>query len=178
VGAVLTQNTNWGNVERAIANLRRAGVLAPARIAALPAAELAELIRPSGYYRLKAGRLRAVTAWWLAHVRGDRLRPAGRPLAAWRESLLAVHGVGPETADSILLYAFGLPTFVVDAYTRRILARHAGTAPEAPYDALRDLFLGALPRDARLYNEFHALLVRNAKERCRKAACLPDCPLR
>jgi endonuclease-3 related protein len=178
VGAVLTQNTNWGNVERAIANLKGAGVLDPVAIAGLPPPELAELIRPSGYYRLKAGRLQAVTAWWLAHVRSDRLHPGGRPLAAWRESLLAVRGVGPETADSILLYAFGLPTFVIDAYTRRIMARHFGTAPNIDYHVLQALFLENLPADARLFNEFHALFVRNAKEGCRKATCLPTCPLR
>lgn len=178
VGAVLTQNTNWSNVERAIANLKAAEVLDPERIAALPSAALAELIRPSGYYRLKAGRLQAVTAWWRRHVRGNRLQPPGRALGAWRDSLLAVPGVGPETADCILLYAFGLPTFVIDAYTRRIMARHFGTASDMPYHELQALFMAALPPDAALFNEFHALLVRNAKEHCRKRECLPGCPLR
>lgn len=178
VGAVLTQNTNWANVERAIGNLKRAGVLDPARMAAMPRLELAELIRSSGYYRLKAERLQALTAWWLAHVRHDRMSPARRSLADWRKSLLQVRGVGPETADSILLYAFGLPTFVIDAYTRRIMARHGRMPPDPSPDALRAQFLAALPADARLFNEFHALLVRNAKEHCRKTSCLPGCPLR
>ena len=178
VGAVLTQNTNWGNVERALGNLLKADLLAPERIMGVDDDLLLAAIRPSGYYNIKLRRLRSLTAWWRAHVKDGKLSLAGRPMTFWRESLLEVKGVGRETADSILLYCFDLPTFVIDAYTKRIMARHFGTPSDVDYDELRSLFLDTLPEDAALFKEFHALFVQLAKEACRKAVCLEACPLR
>ena len=181
VGAILTQNTAWTNVEKAIAALRRAGALSFRGMKRLSERRLAALIRPSGYYNQKARKLRAFLDW--LGERGGRSgslrRALAGPLEEVRESLLAVHGVGPETADSILLYAGGRAVFVVDAYTRRALSRHGMPgAATAPYEELRALFESNLPRDAALYNEFHALLVRLAKERCHKRTprC-SGCPL-
>lgn len=177
-GAVLTQNTAWANVEKAIANLTRAGALAPEKLAALAPAEVAPLIRPAGYYNVKARRLRAFVDFLFAEYNGDVATMAAEELAVLRPKLLAVHGVGPETADSILLYACGLPTFVVDAYTRRVLARHRLADEAATYDELKGFFESNLERDVALYNQYHALLVRLGRERCRRRAprCA-GCPL-
>jgi len=182
VGAVLTQNTNWTNVEKAIVRLKAAGPLTPQQIIGMSDTALEEAIMPSGFFRLKNRRLRAVTHWWLEHVADDRPQWRGRSLTEYRRDLLLVNGVGPETADSILLYCFDLPVFVIDAYTRRIASRHLGADREtvADYHQLQRFFTDALPVDARLYNEYHALLVRLAKECCRKSgcrnACLPAVP--
>ena len=176
VGAVLTQNTNWKNVEKAISNLKKCGNLCPLKIRKLPLPELESALRPSGYFRLKAQRLLAVTRWWLENVENDRLIPKGKPLPFWRESILKVKGVGPETADSILLYSFNLPTFVIDAYTKRIMARHFGFSHDVDYHELRKFFMDKLPNDAKLFNEFHALFVRAAKETCHKNSCTENCP--
>jgi len=194
VGAILTQNTNWGNVERAIANLKAAGALDPRRLAELPPSRLAGLIRPSGYFRVKAKRLREFALWLRRKGAGET-----RPLAAsvsrahWRQStpsfrwvrterlrreLLGIHGIGPETADSILLYAFRRRKFVVDAYTRRFLARHGLIAPGATYSEVQLLFERNLPPSQRLYNEYHALIVHLGKEFCRSKPRCDRCPLR
>ncbi|HSH12129.1 MAG TPA: endonuclease III domain-containing protein [Desulfurivibrionaceae bacterium] len=178
VGAVLTQNTNWENVEKAIANLRRAELLDLQRLAEIPTGMLAELIRPSGYYNLKAVRLhnllRSITA---EHPSLESFFAADRETL--REQLLAVKGIGPETADSILLYAAGKPTFVIDAYTHRLLLRHGLIWEESDYYEMQELFLSSLPEDLALFNEYHALIVRVGKEFCRKTKprCA-DCPLR
>jgi len=178
VGAILTQNTAWANVVRAIANLERAGLMDARRLAAVRSARLAALVRPSGYYNVKARRLKAFITMLARDYGGDMKALAAEPLPALREKLLGVYGVGPETADSILLYALGLPTFVVDAYTRRVLSRHGLAAPEAPYDELQALFTNNLPADAALFNQYHALLVQVGKERCRpRAPKCPGCPL-
>ncbi len=178
VGAVLTQNTAWAGVERALANLRAAGVLGDARaMLALPEVRLAALIRPSGYFRLKARRLRALLSWIVEKGDGDPVAALAGETMEVRASLLAVHGVGRETADSILLYAGGHPIFVVDAYTRRVLGRHRWFDPEAGYDAIRALFEGALPRDPSLYNQFHAEIVMVGKEFCRPSPRCSGCPL-
>jgi len=176
-GAVLTQNTSWSNVEKAIALMKSAGALDPRVVVELPGSELEALICPSGFFRIKTLRLKNMAVWWLANVRDSKLS-AGRSTAEWRQRLLEVNGIGPETADSILLYCFKQPVFVIDAYTRRIAARHFGTAPEIAYHELQKLFMENLPVSAELFNEYHALLVRNAKECCRKNICLEDCPLR
>ncbi len=176
MGAVLTQNTNWGNVEKAISNLKSSGSLCPVKIKSMPLSELESAIRPSGYFRLKAQRLLAVTDWWLKNVKNDRLHPS-RTLSCWRESILNVKGVGPETADAILLYSFNLPTFVIDTYTKRIMARHFGFKYDIAYNELRQFFMDNLPHDPELFNEFHALFVRTAKEACRKNGCGSNCPL-
>ena len=177
LGAVLTQNTNWGNVEKAIANLKEIKSLCPRKILAMKRESLEEALRPSGYFKLKSVRLSNVARWWLENVENDKLKKRPADLAYWRDSILSVNGVGPETADSVLLYSFGLPTFVIDAYTRRIMHRHFNTPENASYDFLRDLFMDNLPHDAKLFNEYHALFVRLGKELCRKNICLSDCPL-
>ncbi len=162
VGAVLVQNTAWSNVEKAVAELRRRRLLAPAKLRAAPVGLVARAIRSSGTYRVKARRLKALVAWWMSR--------AG--------ALEDVHGIGPETADSIRLYAFGERRFVIDAYTRRVVSRHGLARADAPYADLQRLFESSLPRDARLFNEFHALLVRVGKEHCRATARCEGCPLR
>lgn len=176
VGAVLTQNTAWGNVEKAIARLRRAGTLSLERLHALPRRRLEHLIRPAGYFRVKARRLRALTGRVLArHGRLPRLFRLGtEPL---RDELLEINGIGPETADSILLYAAGRPVFVVDAYTRRFMTRHGWIDARASYDDVARAITRALPRDARLFNEFHALVVRLGKTHCRATPRCAGCPL-
>jgi endonuclease III related protein len=178
VGAILTQNTNWGNVERAIGNLKAADVLSPQRLFSLPDASLAELIRPVGYFRLKAARLKNLLAFIVRELDGDLVNLANQDMDEARRWLLAIKGVGPETADSILLYGLGYPSFVVDAYTARICSRHALVPEDAGYEELRELFMDALPEDVPLYNELHALLVRVGNSWCRpRAPRCEACPL-
>jgi len=178
IGAVLTQNTSWANVERAIDNLRREDLLEPQALYRVPLEELEELIRPAGYYRIKARRLRNLLELLVERYGGSIEAMFQTSLPELREELLGVSGIGPETADSILLYAGGLPTFVVDAYTGRVFGRHGWIAFDADYQEIKEHFEGGLPRDAAMFNEFHALLVRVGKERCRKKAPLcKDCPL-
>lgn len=163
VGAILTQHTAWTSAARAVAALRARGLLAPRRLMAMPEHELASAIRAAGTYRLKAQRLRAFTAWLLERHGGrfEGLRRA--PLAALRRELLAVPGLGPETADAILLYAAHRPVFVADAYARRILAGHGLLPPSAGYEEARRYLEAHLPSDPALFNEFHALLVAAGK---------------
>ncbi|GAB4316811.1 MAG: endonuclease III domain-containing protein [Candidatus Sumerlaeia bacterium] len=177
IGAVLTQNTNWQNVERAIARLRREGLLDFQAIAACDNGRLAEAIRPSGYFNVKARRLKAVADFFASYKGGDLKAMSRRPLDAFRVDLLAVHGVGKETADDILLYAFDYPVFVVDAYTLRFLKRHGLLGLEAGYDEAQALFHRSLPRDVKLFNEYHALLVRLGKLFCRTRPQCQGCPL-
>jgi endonuclease-3 related protein len=178
VGAILTQNTNWGNVERAIANLKSAGLMSPRRLAACPVDQLAERIRPSGYFNVKARRLKTYLEWLCGDTDGDPLaRFRGVPTPALREQLLRIDGVGPETANSILLYALGRRTFVVDAYTRRVVERHGLIGPKASYDEIKCLFERHLPASVKVYNEYHALIVRLGKEFCRPAPRCEDCPI-
>jgi endonuclease III related protein len=178
VGAILTQNTAWTNVKLALANLRQERLLTPRAISRVPEARLARLIRPSGYYRQKAKKLRAFVAFLEREYGGSLRRMAAAPTAKLREQLLAVHGIGPETADSILLYAAEHPVFVVDAYTRRLLARHSLMHAAAKYDEVQSLFMRHLPREAKLYNEYHALIVNVAKKWCRaREARCGECPL-
>jgi len=146
VGAILTQNTNWTNVEKAIANLKKRGVLDARRIAGMDRAELAELIRPAGYFNVKAARLQSFVRFLCTDYAGKIEKMASEPLDVARRKLLSVHGVGPETADSILLYALEFPTFVVDAYTRRIYSRHGFVSPDVGYDELKCLFEANLKR--------------------------------
>ncbi len=175
IGAVLTQNTSWTNVERAIANLEAAGALEPDALLALPEPRLAGLLRPSGYFNVKATRLRAVVAWYVAQGGYARLRRWATPHL--RRALLDLHGVGPETADDILLYAFGRPVFVIDAYTRRLLSRLGLAEGTEPYEGLRAACELALGADAPLFNEYHALIVRHAKAHCRPRPRCDGCPL-
>ncbi|MDH4229217.1 MAG: endonuclease III domain-containing protein [Nitrospirota bacterium] len=167
VGAVLTQNTAWKNVEKAIANLKAADLLEPHRLLATADAELAELIRPSGYFNLKTRRLKGFLQFLNDNYGGNLERMGVEPLDSLRPRLLEAYGVGPETADSILLYALGKPTFVVDAYTCRIFSR-LGAVPEGiRYHDMQAVFFRRLPPDARIFNEFHALLVALGKDFCR-----------
>jgi endonuclease-3 related protein len=170
VGAVLTQNTNWGNVEKAIANLKRAGALSAAALHIMPEDRLAELIRPSGYFNIKAKRLKAFIEYFMDSYGGSVARMKKAGCDALREEFLSVKGIGPETADSILLYALGCPTFVVDAYTKRIFSRHGFFPETADYNEVRKFFMDRLPVDVKLYNEYHALVVRLGKDRCMKKA--------
>ena len=165
VGAVLVQRTAWANAARAIDSLRRTGMLAPERMRAEPVESLAEHIRASGFFRTKARKLHALCAYLERY--GDDVAPmrtAGAPRL--RSELLAVHGIGPETADAIILYAVGLPTFVVDAYARRIFSRLGEPSAERSYDRFQRWLIEALPADAQLLGEYHALLVRHGREVC------------
>jgi endonuclease-3 related protein len=178
VGAILTQNTSWNNVEIAIGNLRREKLLTPRAIEDVSFARLARLIRSSGYFREKAKKLKCFVRFLRSEYTGSLTRMFRTPPAVLREKLLAVHGIGPETADSILLYAGKHPVFVVDAYTRRMLERHNLAAPTQSYEEIRLLFERSLPSDAPLYNEFHALIVRTGKEHCRtRNPRCSECPL-
>ncbi|MBW2130266.1 MAG: endonuclease III domain-containing protein [Deltaproteobacteria bacterium] len=177
VGAILTQNTNWKNVERAIVNLKGRGLLTLDRIYSVPNEELAEVIRPAGYFNIKAKRLKNLVTFILEEYDGDLEAFLTEEPTKIRAGLLSVRGVGPETADSIILYGAGAPVFVVDAYTHRILSRHGMIAEEAAYDEIQALFMDHLPEDPRLFNEFHALIVKVGKEYCRRKPLCRDCPL-
>jgi endonuclease-3 related protein len=173
-GAVLTQNTAWSNVERALANLKGAGALDADVMLTLDDDQLAELIRPSGYYNIKARRLKNLCRW-LSDSGGEAAleRLATEPL---RAGLLAVNGVGPETCDDILLYAFDRPVFVIDAYTRRLLRRYGLASGKEPYDTLRTAFEQALGPDVALYKQYHGLIVQHAKIACAaRPRCAPCC---
>ncbi len=191
VGAILTQNTNWTNVEKAIANLKKEKLLDPKRLYAVPPAHLAALIRPAGYFNIKTRRLRSFLKFLLDEYDGDLDRMFAERTDSLREKLLAVKGIGPETCDSILLYAGRHPVFVVDAYTKRIFTRHQVLPEEADYHEIQRYFEDHLPDDVgagstrpgastaplQVYNEFHALIVNIGKNWCksRKADC-EHCP--
>ena len=177
VGAILTQNTNWGNVEKAISNLRRADALTTSALSNLKREELEQLINPSGFFRQKAERLQLFSCYLLDHYRGSLEEMLRQPLGPLRKELLALRGIGPETADSILLYAGGHPTFVVDAYTGRLFSRLAHLRGTEKYETIRDFFMQRLEPDPSLYNEYHALIVAHCKEHCRKQPFCPGCPL-
>lgn len=178
VGAVLTQNTNWGNVARAIANLRDAGLLDCSILAQCRVEEISELIRPSGYYNLKARRLKNLLAMIDERYDGQLEMLLADEWQMARENLLQVKGVGPETADSILLYCGGHPVFVIDAYTHRVFNRHNLVEEETDYHSMQELFMDNLPDDPQLYNEFHALIVKVAATYCKKNKPLCEqCPL-
>jgi endonuclease-3 related protein len=177
-GAILTQNTSWSNVRRAITNLRREKLLSLAAIEKVPFDRLAGLIRSSGYFRQKARKLKAFADFLRREYQGSLDRLFATPTPALREQLRAVHGIGPETADSILLYAGRHPAFVVDAYTRRILERHRLAGGRESYDQIRRTFESSLPADPQLFNEYHALIVHTGKHHClkRRPNCA-GCPL-
>jgi endonuclease-3 related protein len=177
VGAILTQNTAWSNVERAIANLRRERCLSWRALRSIPERRLAALIRSSGTYRIKAARLKAFVGYLWENHRGSLASLADGDVDVARDRLLGIRGIGPETADAILLYAVGRATFVVDAYTKRVLRRHLLTDPDADYETVRSLCHRALRPDVQLFNEYHALLVAVGKRHCRARACCEGCPL-
>ncbi len=175
VGAILTQNTAWQNVARAIARLQAVGCLDAKPILACPHEDLAELIRPAGYFNVKARRLQAYCAWYQDQGGFDALQVW--PTATLRQALLAVHGIGPETADDILLYAFARPIFVIDAYTKRLGARLGLCAAKVKYETLQADIVRQLPLDVALFNEYHALIVRHSKAVCRAKPLCTDCCL-
>lgn len=178
IGAILTQNTAWSNVEKAIHNLRGAEALAIERLAQLPIKQLEELIKPSGFFRQKALRLHGFAEHLANSWHSDLEKFCSGPLEEARARLLARPGIGPETADSILLYAAGRPSFVVDAYTRRIFARIGLFSGKEKYDDIRQIFMQNLARESEIYNEYHAQIVHLAKSFCRKRKPLcPACPL-
>ncbi|MEK7793229.1 MAG: endonuclease III domain-containing protein [Candidatus Hydrogenedentota bacterium] len=178
VGAILTQNTAWENVGKAIANLKSAHLLSPRAILAADTAALHEALRPSGYFRVKTKRLRSFCEYLVARHGGSMKRMARVPLETLRTQLLSVHGIGHETADDILLYVCGKPVFVVDAYTRRIFSRHGLVPKNSAYTPLREFFENALVPDVDAFKEYHALIVYTGKEYCRTKPRCDQCPLR
>lgn len=177
VGAILTQNTSWSNVEKAVNNLKAKDFLSMKALHSLPLPVLAESIRSAGYFNIKAGRLKNLINFIVDRFQGDIELFLSEETDVMREGLLSVKGIGPETADSIILYAAGRPLFVIDAYTHRILNRHGMANDEATYYDLQGLFMDNLPEDTKLFNEFHALIVRTGKELCRKKPLCNICPL-
>jgi endonuclease-3 related protein len=177
VGAILTQNTAWKNVEKAIANMREHGLLDAQRLKAIDPMSLAEIIRPAGFYRIKAVRLKAFIDFLWDEYGGSIESMRHAETEALRGQLLAVRGIGPETADSILLYALGKPIFVVDAYTFRFLRNHGLYARAHTYDEVQSLFMKHLPVDTYLFNEFHALIVLLCQRFCKKKPLCESCPL-
>lgn len=179
VGAILTQNTAWTNVEKAIKNLRAAKLLNPLAMHRVGTQELALNIKSAGYFNVKATRLKNLTRHLFTNYDGSLDKFLGRKGNGLREELLSLSGIGPETADSILLYAALHPEFVVDAYTRRIFSRHGLVSEAAGYDEVKALFTDNLPADAAMFNEYHALIVKVGKDYCRtKAPRCGECPLR
>ena len=172
IGALLTQNTNWRNVEKAIANLKSANMLDSERIRACQIEKLEQLIRPAGFFRQKAGRLQILCDFFTGH---EGL--AAWPLPALRHALLKLNGIGPETADSIMLYALNQPTFVVDSYTRRIFSRLGLIDANATYQQIQNFFHQQMTSDIGIYQEYHALIVEHAKRFCRAKPLCCDCPL-
>lgn len=178
VGAILTQNTNWSNVQKAIHRLREQDLLQPEKMWSISEEELSQLIKPAGYFRLKSRRLKNFLSFLHAECDFYLQELGNMDMDALRPKLLEIKGIGPETADSILLYALGKPSFVVDAYTKRILNRHFLVHEDIDYHELRDFFMDRLPADASLFNEYHALLVRTGNSWCRKKnPVCNECPL-
>lgn len=177
IGAILTQNTTWSNVEKAICALKRAAIMTPTAMRDVPQETLAQLIRPSGFFNIKSQRLKEFVTWLFDHHEGSLELMFAGDWQVLRNNLLRVRGIGAETADSILLYAGNQPTFVVDAYTRRLFFR-LGLLPEtAGYEETRGLFMTLLPANVPLFNEYHALIVEQCKQFCRKKPLCPGCPL-
>lgn len=179
IGAILTQNTNWGNVEKAIDNLKKQNALSARVIHKMPVRLLSELIRPTGYFNIKAKRLKSFIDFLMNNYHGSMKRMKNTDMHSLRKKLLSINGIGPETADSILLYALEKPVFVIDAYTKRVLSRHGIMNHEKPYDEFQELFYSALEKDVKLFNEYHALFVNLGKTFCKKKKPLCElCPLK
>ena len=177
VGAILTQNTNWGNVERALINLKSNKSLSPQALKNISPRKLALLIRPAGYFNVKAKRLKNFISFLFNEYDGDLKEMKKEDCRLLRQKLLNVNGIGPETADSILLYAFDKPVFVIDAYTKRMLYRHNMIALDADYDVIQEMFMKFLGNDARMFNEYHALIVRLGKDFCKLKPLCDQCAL-
>ena len=177
VGAILTQNTNWRNVEKAIENLKRDEALNVESINNMKTERLASLIKPAGYFNVKAKRLKAFISFLRNEYHGSLKRMKEDEMQTLRVRLLQVHGVGHETADSILLYALEKPVFVIDAYTKRILSRHILMEYDKSYEEFQKIFHSSLKRDVKFFNEYHALFVRLGKTYCRKKPICKGCPI-
>jgi len=177
VGAILTQNTNWNNVEKAILNLKKKSLLSIQKLSQIPSSILAEYIRPAGYYNLKAKRLKNLIHFIVDRYNSDINNLFSLDTEAIREELLTVKGIGLETADSIVLYGAGRPIFVVDTYTHRILTRHGLIEEEAGYNDLQSFFMDNLSHDVELFKEFHALIVKTGKDFCKRKPLCSECPL-
>jgi endonuclease-3 related protein len=177
VGAILTQNTSWNNVEKAIKNLKKRSILNIKAIHSISVPELAEEIRPAGYFNIKAARLKNLINFIVERYNGDVSMLLMEKTDILREGLLSIRGVGLETADSILLYAVERPIFVIDSYTHRILNRHGLADDQASYHELQGLFMDNLAEDTGLFNEFHALIVGIGKQYCRRKPLCGKCPL-
>jgi len=178
IGAILTQNTNWKNVEKAINNLKRHNLLNPKKLKEIDEKKLSILIKPAGYYNQKAKKIKEFVKFLMENYGGKMEKMKGANPVELREKLLSIKGIGRESADSILLYALGMPVFVVDAYTYRIMLRHGLIYEDITYEELKELFEKNLPSDVKIFNEYHALLVKVGKEFCKKRAPKCDeCPL-
>lgn len=177
VGAILTQNTNWRNVEKAILNLKKAGKLDPDALHKISHEKLALLIKPAGYFNIKSKRLKNFISFFMEEYGGSISKMRKEDALKIREKLLSVNGIGPETADSIILYALEKPVFVIDAYTKRVLSRHNIIGHNSSYDEYQKVFHSKLKKDVRLFNEYHALFVKLAKENCRTKPVCAGCPL-
>ncbi|HEX9830076.1 MAG TPA: endonuclease III domain-containing protein [Thermodesulfobacteriota bacterium] len=177
LGAILTQNTAWKNVEKALGNLKEGNLISIEKLALIPTPSLAILIRPSGYFNQKAIKIKNFIHFLIENYDGSLEKMFEEDWQKLRAELLTIKGIGPETADSILLYAARKPAFVVDAYTYRILRRHGLIPEECSYEEIQELFMDSLPQDVRLFNEYHALLVRLGKELCKKSPLCAGCPL-
>lgn len=178
VGAILTQNTNWGNVEKAINNLKNSKVLNAALLHKMPHKELASLIKPAGYFNIKAKRLKHFLAFLANHYRSDIGKMRNNDIHSLRKELLSVNGIGPETADSILLYALEKPVFVIDAYTKRVLIRHNLASEKTGYHELQELFHENIAKNVQFFNEYHALFVMIGKHYCKPKPRCEECPLK
>ncbi|TES92614.1 MAG: hypothetical protein E3J87_04965 [Candidatus Cloacimonadota bacterium] len=173
VGAILTQNTNWRNVESAINNLKEESLLTPARLKNISIKRLQKLIKPAGFFNIKAERVKSFVRYFLKEYKGSIENMKKKEAFSLREELLEIKGIGPETCDSILLYALDKPVFVVDAYTRRVFSRHKIINEKDSYNEIQSFFEKNLKRDVKLFNEYHALIVKLAKDKCRRKN--PDC---
>jgi endonuclease-3 related protein len=176
VGAILTQNTAWNNVEKSIENLKQRDLLEPKKLSKIKEDDLAQLIRSSGFYNLKSNRLKNFLEW-LKKYNYDIAKIKNKSVTSLREELLSIKGIGKETADSILLYAFEMPVFVIDAYTKRMFSR-LGLILSREYDEFQDFFEKNLRKDVQLYNEYHALIVKHSKVYCKKVPKCSDCFLK
>jgi endonuclease-3 related protein len=177
VGAILTQNTSWANVEKAICRLKESGLLNVGRILDSSMTVIADAIRPAGYYNVKARRLKRFVEWLAARFEGSLELMFSSNWEMLRHELLGVYGIGRETADSILLYAGGKPSFVVDSYTTRLFSRLGILSGKPSYEEVRSVFMGNLPHDPSLFNEYHALIVEHCKASCRKQPLCSECVL-
>ena len=177
VGTILTQNTNWTNVEKAILNLKKEKLLSPEKLEKISDQVLANLIRPAGYFNVKTKRLKSFIHFLMTEYRGDLKKMSREELSILREKLLSVKGIGPETADSILLYALEKPIFVIDQYTYRILSRHHLIPEETSYEEMQELMMKSVQNKTSHYNEYHALIVMIGKNFCRKKPLCEKCPL-